>query len=193
MKKITVIIAILLTAFVSGCAKKKPTSVIKETTNYEDKYKPPTSIEEAYNATRYIWDEYSKTEITRGKGIDLPFRTSDGDTGQVYLYIEKVDKEYSLTNVVVGGVDCGKSGCYSKYVFDKAIDKNGGELTLKSKELGEETWFITDKQIKIMSNRGAVLRFYRYPFPTSGSIEVHVPAVYVQGFLKKANEYRKKQ
>jgi len=36
------------------------------------------------------------------------------------------------------------------------------------------------------------LRFYFPPFPNSGSMSVQVPNVYVQGFLKKANEYHNK-
>jgi len=204
MKKIAVVIAILLAVLVSGCAKKTPDPrmvkyqekdrrIEEEKRRLEEKVKPPTTVEEAYNTTQYNWDEYSKTEITKGNKIRLPAQknSEDMDTvDTVHLYLEKINKDHYLI-IKVGSWCDDWEGCFPKEAFIKAIDKNAGALTPKSIELDGQTWSITDKQIKTMSTYGSDLRLYIPPFPTRGYIDVHVPAVYVQGFLKRVNEYRK--
>jgi len=211
MKKIAVIIAILMAMLASGCGVFFTSErVLKEREEIKEKWerqeeelrktdellriyieerKPPTTVEEAYDTTKYIFDEYSKTEITKSKWIEIQFQKNNGDVGKFGLYLEKINKEYAL--IVNVGSWCGRQGCYPNYEFDKAIDKNAGEITKKSWSRGLSTWSMNEKQIKTMSTHGADLRFYLDPFPNSGYWDVHVPAVYVQGFLKRVNEYRK--
>ena len=203
MKKTTVVLAILLTVLMSGCAPRPLPDV---PVYIEERVKAPTSVEEAYNRAWYLWKEDSKTETTSGAVIHLPYRISGRIIGRVSITLQKINKEYRLINIVVGGVDCRtKRGCYrgeyhANFDFGNAIDKNAGALTRgESQKVGHEIWFITDEQIKIMSIHGAdlSLKYNHYnsfmrDFPGSGYMEIQVPAVYVQGFLKKVNELHNK-
>jgi len=189
----------------SGCGiKPKPLPDVD--LDIDERDKPPTSVEEAYKSAWYRWEEDSKTEKTYGKRIDVPYRINGRVIGRVNLRLQKVNKEYQLYYLVVGETSCwSRRGCYdgvkySNFNFYNCIDKNAGALIKKSKELSTFIWLITEEQIKIMSTRGADLSM-KYEFyeggntrgiPGSGYMEVQVPVIYVQGFLRKVNELHNK-
>ena len=190
MQKITVVLAILLTVLVSGCARA-PQKTLED--YIEEKDKAPTSVEGAYITTRYSWNEDLKVERTVGKEMVLLFRTNRGETGTVRLYLEKVNKEYYLNFIRIGDKNCyRKIGCLRDHVIGIAIDKKAGQLKSKSTEYHDKTFLITDEQIDIMFTNGAALVLFKFDFPQDGYLEVQVPAVYVQGFLKKVNEFHTK-
>ena len=192
MKKITVVLAILLTVLVSGCGKKQPIST-ETKYNISEKDKSPTSVEESYDTTKYTWDEYSKTELTEGKKITvLWLRQNNEPGGKMSIWLKKINKDCYLHIIIFGGMFCYHGNCGDIYDVIKAVDKNAGELTMELKDIAESSWLINDEQIKIMSTHGLDLRFYEYPFPTGGYLGVQVPAVYVQGFLKRVNEVHNK-
>lgn len=156
--------AFTMAIFFSGCAMK------------------PSSVEEAYNKTKYTVDEYSKRESIDGPSVSINIGIDGGGT----MHLTKIDKYYYLYVYTFSQF----GWCF----FESAYDKNAGKLPLKvfNEKVGSgvtrENFFllINDDQIKTMSIYGLDVRVYG----KNRTINIDLPDVYVQGFLKKANEYK---
>ena len=144
---------------------------------------PPSSVEETYQKTQVKFDEYSKTQVIEGPHVSISFGL-DGGGG---IRLRRVNGSSQL--VVTTFSQLG--WCF----FESAFDRNAGELRFHKvrSSVGSgvtyEDFFlsITNEQLNVMSKKGLDVRIYG----TNRTINVELPAIYVQGFLKRAIEPRK--
>lgn len=157
------VIVIVLISLLAGCAAT-----------------PPASIEETYQKTVSEIDEYSKTRVLRGPYVSISFGI-DGGGG---IYLRKVNSSYQLYVTTFSQL----GWCF----FESAIDKNAGKLLFTNirSNIGRGVTYedfylsITREQLQVMATKGLDIRIYG----TNRTIDVALPAIYVQGFMKRAAE-----
>jgi hypothetical protein len=141
---------------------------------------PPSSIEEAYKKTTFEVDEYSKTRVLRGPYVSISFGI-DGGGG---IYLRKVNNSYQLYVTTFSQL----GWCF----FESAFDKNAGKLAFTNirSNVGRGVTYedfylsITKEQLEVMAAKGLDVRIYG----TNRTIDVALPAIYVQGFMRRAAE-----
>ena len=143
----------------------------------------PSTVDEAYNKTKYTVDEYSKAEILEGQYVTISFGI-DGGGG---IRLRRVNGNYQLFVTTFSQL----GWCF----FERALDKNAGNLPLNKARSNVGTGFthedfylsITKAQLEVMGTNGLDVRIYG----KNRTINVELPPVYIQGFMKKAAELTK--
>lgn len=158
VKRLFVILAVVL----SGCASA------------------PSTVEETYQKTTLRFDEYSKVQTLEGPYVTISFGL-DGGGG---IRLRRVNGATQLLVTTFSQL----GWCF----FESAFDKNAGELRFQkvNSTVGRGVTYedfalgITDEQLKTISQSGLDVRIYG----KNRTINVALPAIYVQGFLKRAQE-----
>lgn len=144
---------------------------------------PPSSVEETYQKTQVKFDEYSRTQVIEGPHVSISFGL-DGGGG---IRLRRVNGSSQLLVTTFSQL----GWCF----FERAFDKNAGELRFQKirSHVGSGVTYedfylsITDEQLNSMSKKGLDVRIYG----TNRTINVELPAIYVQGFMKRTRELGK--